>query len=173
MKKALLYILNILSVLLILVAIAVSVLIFTIDNRYSEPVFGDTMLLTVPEGDGVGDIQDGSLAIIDLTFKSESGGYYAAFLGNKIIITRDSMASIGTVKGSIPYLGGVMDFFRNPLFFFLVIILPLTAIVIWHIIKIVLIIKGNNENKQKIRHGCEPQTEEASIDTFVPKGGGD
>ncbi|MDD4125074.1 MAG: hypothetical protein PHW77_05040 [Eubacteriales bacterium] len=162
MKKASIIILNTFSVLLVLIAVAVSVFIFATDNRYSEPIFGDTMLLTVHEDDGIDNIKAGSLAIIDMTLKSESE-YYASFLGNGTKITRDKTACIGTVKGYIPYLGGIIDFFRNPLGFFLCIVLPLTAVVIRYIIKIVLLTKGYGEKKTNRK--------DKSDDISLPKGG--
>ncbi|MGI6167675.1 MAG: hypothetical protein ACOYIA_06040 [Eubacteriales bacterium] len=139
-------IVNILSVVFIMLSVLVTVLIFSANNRYSEPVFGNTMLLSVRE-DSVADAPKGALAVVDLTeYKSERGNY-VAFIGRGARITRDPMACIGTVKFYIPVLGGVMDFFRDSLGFFFVIVLPLVLLVIWHVVRIVLLVR-NGEAEQ-------------------------
>lgn len=145
-------IINIFSVILILVAIAVTVLIFATDNRYSEPVFGDTMLLAVREG-GAG-AKPGSLALVDLGGNFSEGDTYATFLGNSTRITKDPLGSVGVVRGYVPALGALFDFFRNPVGFFLLVVLPLAALVIWRIVKLILI----------IREGGRPETEGADDD---------
>jgi hypothetical protein len=99
------------------------------------------MLLTVREDSVTDGSGVGSLALVDLTCKADGGGYYATFLGSGTKITKDSMGCIGTVKGYVPLLGGVIDFFRDPVGFFLTVVLPLTAMVIWYIIKVILIVK--------------------------------
>ncbi len=160
-KKILSIFLNAVSVLLIIAAFSVSVLIFATDNRYGEPVFGETMLLSVREDVKIGKdipIENGSLAVIDLSIRAE-GDYYAAFLGNRTVITGESLSSIGAVKGHIPYLGGVMDFFRKPSAFFLCIVTPLFAAVACHAIRVALLIKSrgdkNKNGKPKPEGGGE------------------
>ncbi|NLW73285.1 MAG: hypothetical protein GX057_00075 [Clostridiales bacterium] len=150
LKDVISTIVNILSVVFILLSVLVTVLIFSTNNRYSEPVFGNTMLLSVRE-DSVADAPRGALAVVDLTRYSSERGNYVAFIGRGARITRDPMACIGTVKFYIPLLGGVVDFFRNSLGFFFVIILPLFLLVIWHVVRIVLL----------VRHGEAEQVAEA------------
>ncbi len=149
-KKAIAAVINILSVVLIVIATGVTVMIFATNNRYSEPVFGNTMLLTVREGSVTDGAGIGSLALVDLTCKT-SGGYYATFLGSGTRITKDPMGCIGTVKGYVPVLGGIIDFFRDPVGFFLIVVLPLAAMVILYIIKVILLVKesGGRERSGK------------------------
>jgi hypothetical protein len=140
-KKAIAAILNILSVFLILISAGVTVMIFATNNNYSEPVFGDTMLLSVREDSVTDGAGVGSLALVDLTYRTDGGGYFATYFGSGTRITKDPMGCIGTVKGYVPLLGGVIVFFRDPVGFFLTVVLPLTAMVIWYIIKVILIVK--------------------------------
>jgi hypothetical protein len=146
-KRIIAIILNILSLILIIIAVAVTVMIFATKNRYSEPVFGNTMLLSVREDSVTEKNEVGSLALIDLTYMADGGGYYATFIGNATRISRDPMGCIGTVKGYIPLLGSIIDFFRDPAGFFLVVVLPLAAMVIWYIVKVVLIVRGGKSGK--------------------------
>ncbi len=155
LKDAVSTIINILSAVLILLAVLVTILIFMTNNRYSEPVIGNTMLLCVRE-DSAADAKVGALAVVDLTTYTSDNGNYVAFVGRGARITNDPMACVGTVKYYIPVLGGVMDFFRNTLGFFFVIVLPLVALAIWHIVRIVILVKyGDNEQAPASIADCD------------------
>lgn len=130
---------NTVSVVWILLAAAVSVMIFATNNSYSEPVFGDIMLVSTGS-DRSDDIKEGSLAVVELNNK-DAADYYAAFVGGGVNITKDKMASVGAVKYFIPVMGRVVDFFRTPVGFFLVVILPLAVFVIYQTIKIIVLVK--------------------------------
>lgn len=144
----------IVSAVWIILAAAVTVLIFATNNSYSEPVFGETMLVSVREGSPKG-TREGSLAVVDLKGHSNSE-YYAVFIGGGVRVSQDKMANIGTVKAFIPALGAAIDFFRNSLGFFLVVVLPLAAMVIWYIVRVFLLIRDGNEvGKAKNMRGAK------------------
>lgn len=147
-------VINIVSAVWILLAAAVAALIFATNNGYSEPIFGDTMLVCVGENapDGA---RSGSLAVVDLKGVGESE-YYAAFTGTGVNITKDGMANVGTVSYFIPILGAAIDFLRTPTGFFLVVILPLAAMVVWHAVRIALAIKEERIRSAAAKAASEP-----------------
>ena len=138
-KKVLGIVIKVIAVILLLQTIAVITLIYATKNRFSEPVFGDTMLLCVRD-DKNANAKVGSLAIVDLTSETKSNEY-AAFLGSSVRLSKDPMANIGTVKGYVPLVGGYLDFLRQAIGFFLVIILPLFILVVGYTVRLILIIK--------------------------------
>lgn len=129
---------KVIAVILLIQTIGVIFLIYATNNRFSEPVVGDTMLLTVRDRNA--DAKIGSLAIIDLTSESK-GSEYAAFLGGSVRLSKDPMANIGTVKGYVPFIGSYLDFLRQSIGFFLVIILPLTILVVGYMVRLILMLK--------------------------------
>lgn len=139
MNKKLDLAIKIIAVVLLLQTIFVITLIYATKNRFSEPIFGDTMLLSVRD-DRRADAKVGSLALIDLTSETKSSEY-AAFLGGSVRLSKDQMANIGTVKGYVPFVGGYLDFLRQSIGFFLVIILPLFLLVVGYSVRLILIIR--------------------------------
>ena len=140
-KGLMTFLINTLSVLIIIAAAGLSVLIFSSGNRYSQPVFGNTMLLVIDENNALDKVEPDSLALIDLTGQTNTG-YYALFTGKSVVLSKDDVASIGTVKGYVPTLGGVIGFFRKPAAFLACIIFPLIGAVVYHTVRISLFAKN-------------------------------
>ncbi len=132
--------LNILSVLFLLLAAAIIFLMFAANNRYGEPVFGDTMLVCVTDENLPAGGHNGSLAVVDLSGKSGNGNY-VAFIGSGIRISGDPMANIGRVSFYIPFAGAVLGFFRLPAGFFLALVLPLAILINFNAVRLVLLIR--------------------------------
>ncbi len=145
--KALSIIFTILTIFIILQSIFITVLILSSNNRYKEPVIGDTMLLAIREDHKTSDYF-GSLAIVDLALDAK-GEDSVVFLGGTTHITKDKMAAIGKVKFYIPLLGSYIDFFRAPFGFFALIILPLVLLVIRHSVLLALKIKSSRAKEQE------------------------
>ena len=131
---------NILSVIFIVLAAAVIFLMFASDNRYGEPMLGDTMLISVTKENSMIKGHVGSLAVVDLSGKKGNGSF-ASFNGSSVIISDDPMASIGTVSAYLPLLGSVIGFLRKPLGFFLVIVLPLAVLIIFNAVRLSLLVR--------------------------------
>ena len=142
-KKALNIIIKVVAVVLLLQTISVITLIYATKNRFSEPVFGDIMLLSVREGNMV-NAKVGSLAIVDMA-THDKGSDYAAFLGGSVRLSKDPMANIGTVKGYIPFFGSYLDFLRQSIGFFLIIILPLFIYVVGYSVRLILLLRDRRE----------------------------
>lgn len=138
MNKKLDFAIKIVAALLLLQTVFVITLIYATNNRFSEPVFNETMLISVRENRRA-DAKVGSLAIVDLTSETKSSEY-AAFLGGSVRLSKDPMANIGTVKSYVPFVGGYLDFLRQSIGFFLVIILPLFILVVGYTVRLILII---------------------------------
>jgi len=144
-KKAAAITINILAVFFIFQAAAVTVFGFAAKNDYREIVFGDTMLL--PVGENLLDENKNSLAVVDMTGKTKGGVYFAVYSGNKVILTTDSLASVGKVRFFIPLLGGYISFLRTAAGFFSIVVLPLAALVIWRVHRLLFACRGGEREK--------------------------